>query len=260
MITNREKKLRGTALTLYKETLSKQGLSQIQKDILIGTLLGDASMQAMKGNQEFNVKFEQVTRQIDYINHLYEHFHDWVGTPPQVRNIKGGNAADRQSIWFKTYKHPSFAFYKNIFYKVDEQGKQYKVVPKLIHRWLTPRALAYWFMDDGSVKRNKEKKIENVVFNTQGFSYPDQILLAKALGNNFQLEVNLWKDKTSWKLAVLATSRNRFLEIISPYILPSFEYKIATQTQTSLLSCNSSGGFTCDVDLSHPGAEEGPKG
>ena len=98
MITNQEKKLRGTALTLYKETLSKQGLSQIQKDILIGTLLGDASMQAMKGNQESHVKFEQVIRQIDYINHLYEHFHDWVGTPPQIRNIKGGNAADRQSI------------------------------------------------------------------------------------------------------------------------------------------------------------------
>jgi len=63
-------------LFLYKETLSKLGLTQTQKDILVGTLLGDASMQAMKGDQQSNVKFEQVIRQQDYINHLYEHFVD----------------------------------------------------------------------------------------------------------------------------------------------------------------------------------------
>jgi hypothetical protein len=68
-----EKKfLRGHALNLYKEALKKKGLTQIQKDILIGTLLGDASMQAMKGNEQSNVKFEQQIKQADYINHLYE--------------------------------------------------------------------------------------------------------------------------------------------------------------------------------------------
>jgi hypothetical protein len=70
------KNLKGNDLVLYKETLSKLGLTQIQKDILVGTLLGDASMQAMKGDQQSNVKFEQVIRQQDYINHLYEHFVD----------------------------------------------------------------------------------------------------------------------------------------------------------------------------------------
>jgi hypothetical protein len=70
-----KKDLRGQQLVVYKDSLQKQGLSSIQKDILIGTLLGDASMQAMKGNQESNVKFEQKLSQIDYINHLYEVFH-----------------------------------------------------------------------------------------------------------------------------------------------------------------------------------------
>ena len=129
-----KRNLKGSALTLYKQGLSKKGLSKIQKEILIGTLLGDASMQAMKGNQQSNVKFEQKIGQLDYINHLYEIFKDWVGTPPTIRNIKGGGAKDRQSVWFRTYRHPSFTFYKNIFYKKDNQGKQYKVVPKLIRR------------------------------------------------------------------------------------------------------------------------------
>ena len=76
MISYQAKTFKGKELVLYKETLSKQGFNQIQKDILIGTLLGDASMQAMKGNQQSNVKFEQVIRQQAYINHLYEHFVD----------------------------------------------------------------------------------------------------------------------------------------------------------------------------------------
>jgi hypothetical protein len=38
----------------YKKNLAP--FSQEQKDILIGTLLGDASMQAMPSNQEHNIK------------------------------------------------------------------------------------------------------------------------------------------------------------------------------------------------------------
>lgn len=222
MISYQAKNLKGKELTFYKDNLSKQGLSQIQKDILIGTLLGDASMQAMTGNQLSNIKFEQVSRQEAYVNHLYEHFADWVGTPPQIRHIKGGGAADRQSIWFRTYKHSSFTFYKNIFYKVDSQGKQYKIVPTLIHRWLTPRALAYWFMDDGTANRNKDGQIESFFLSTQGFSYADQKILTKALGYNFGLAVNVHKDKEHYRLSILSQSKDTFLDLIKPFLLPCF--------------------------------------
>jgi len=76
MITPIKRNLRGTALAQYKQTLSQQGFNDLQKDILIGTLLGDASMQAMKGNQESNIKFEQTLSRVDYIQHLYEQFSD----------------------------------------------------------------------------------------------------------------------------------------------------------------------------------------
>jgi hypothetical protein len=132
--------LMGHALDRYKEGLV---LTDIQKDILVGTLLGDASMQAMKDNEQSNVKFEQKIGQKDYVNHLFEQFHEWVGTPPSVRDIKGGGATDRQSIWFRTYRHPAFTEYKKLFYRVDDSGKQYKIVPENISELLTPRALAY---------------------------------------------------------------------------------------------------------------------
>ena len=75
MITNlTQRDLRGKALILYKESLPC--FTQVQHDILIGTLLGDASMQAMKGAQESNIKFEQSIAQLDYIDHLYSIFRD----------------------------------------------------------------------------------------------------------------------------------------------------------------------------------------
>jgi len=85
--------LRGHALIRYKESLR---LTDVQRDIIVGTLLGDASMQAMKGNQQSNLKFEQRSIEaVDYINHLHETFEDWVGTPPKIRCIRGGGAKDR---------------------------------------------------------------------------------------------------------------------------------------------------------------------
>ena len=77
------------------------------------------------------MKFEQKLEV--YIAHLYEIFKDWVGTPPRIRNISGGGAKNRQSFWFRTYRHDAFTLYKKEFYKTDlSRLTQYKVVPKLI--------------------------------------------------------------------------------------------------------------------------------
>ena len=40
---------------------------------------------------------------------------DFVVTPPRVYNIRGGGARDRQCIRFKTYSHPEFKLYYDLF-------------------------------------------------------------------------------------------------------------------------------------------------
>ena len=166
--------LRGNRLIAYKKTLK---LTSIQKEVIIGTLLGDSTIPKQKAG--YNLKFEQTIRQEDYIWHLYEVFEPFVGTPPKVRNIKGGNAKDRQSIWFRTYRHDVFKFYYDFFYPIDTQdlSRRKKKVPKMIHKVLTPRVLAYWFMDDGTYNQ----KSKAFFFNTQGFCYSDICILSKAL-------------------------------------------------------------------------------
>lgn len=209
-IKNKKIILKGKDLVNYKKTLK---LTDIQREIIIGTLLGDSSISKQK-TKSYNIKFEQSIKNKEYIYHLYFIFKDWVGTEPKIRNIKGGNAFDRQSIWFRTYRHKNLNYYYNEFYFENK-----KRIPKLIHRYLTPRVLAYWFMDDGT----KTKK--SYVFNTQCFCLRDQNLLLNAL-TILKLNCSLHKDKDFLKIYIKVVSKRDFTLLIKPFILPCFFYKL----------------------------------
>lgn len=225
--------LKGKNLIEYKLQLQKKGFSQEQKDILVGTLLGDASMEFTKDHQNSNIKWEQNISNKAYINHIYEKFYEWVGIPPEIRDIKGGNALNRQSIWFKTYKHSSLNFFKHQFYKnkpigLGENGtKQYKVVPKLIHNWLTPRALAYWYMDDGSFN-NKGRDYH---LHTQGFNLEHVEILCQTLNKNYNIKCNLHKDRGKYKLYILKQSNEIFKQTVRERTHPCFLYKIHSHSK-----------------------------
>jgi len=75
-------------------------------------------------------------------------------------------------------------------------------------------------MDDGSLHKY------NCVLNVQGFSYANQELLIKTLKTKFNLNCSLHKDKNSYKLCILSSSKSSFFNIIKPYILESFFYKM----------------------------------
>ena len=72
----KKKKRLGKALREYKQTIT---LSQIQKDVLVGTLLGDASMPLHSGKPKLYVEFKQTIGRANYIHHLYDLFQDPVG-------------------------------------------------------------------------------------------------------------------------------------------------------------------------------------
>ncbi len=223
-VNYKAKNLRGIKLIEYKKTLK---LNTIQKEILVGTLLGDATIAKTK-RIALNVKFEQKLANREYVNHLYEIFEPYVGTPPKIRNITGGGAKDRQSIWFRTYRHIDFKFYYDLFYIKSSTDLRKKRVPKLIHKFLTPRALAYWFMDDGSYYYNKSKTNQQKVyyFNTQSFSYEDIKILKKALKFNFNFDTNIYRDRTYYLLYIQPQSKDDFIHLIKSFIIETFDYKL----------------------------------
>lgn len=189
--------------------------SDIQKEILIGTLLGDAHLESRTQGRTYRAKFEQPSSKKEYIEHLYKVFQPW--TSSSLRS-------NSENICFQTITHSSLRFYGQKFYN----GK-HKIVPKAIDKWLTPTAFAYWYMDDGSIK-SKESKV--VILNTQSFTLGEVELLCNALEKNFQFAASPRKQKEGYQIYISGNSYERFLEVIAPLIHDSMRYKIPSARKT----------------------------
>lgn len=198
----------------YKKQLK---LTKRQRQIIIGKLLGDGHIETQNKGRTYRLKIEHSVIQKEYVDWLFNEFKDWVRTKPQIKEQK---IKDRtyQKYWFNTLSHGAFRFYAHQFYQRNK-----KVVPKLIHRWLTPLSLAVWFMDDGSIKSKYHKAR---IINTQGFNKREVQALIKTLKESFGLECKLRKQKEGYQIMILSESADKFARLIRNFIHPSMNYKI----------------------------------
>lgn len=197
----------------YKQGL-KLGL--IQREILVGTLLGDGHLNTHNG-RDYNLMIQHGLSQKEYVQWKYIQFKDWVRTPPKIKNqVVRGKLYHK--VWFNTLSHSALRFYGQQFY---HNGK--KVVPRLIHKWLTPLALAVWFMDDGSIKSKFHRAL---ILNTQCYSEHDLKTLQHTLLTKFGVKTKLRNQKEGKQIYLLAETVATFVEIIRPYIIPEMMYKL----------------------------------
>jgi len=128
-------------------------LTSIQKEILVGSLLGDGTLrkQGTRTNALFEVNHSFQFR--EYVDWKWQHFEQLVKTPPKSRHGNGKRIAYR----FTTQSLPLFTEYYYEYYS----GGRKVISPSLI---LTDLILSIWFMDDGSKSRN------TFYLNTQQFS------------------------------------------------------------------------------------------
>lgn len=180
-------------------------------------MLGDGCLETQNKGRTFCLKIEQSLAHRAYVDHLYHLFHEWVLSEPKVKQKVSKNRPS-QNIAFQTVSHEAFRFFAHQFYK---DGK--KQVPKLIHRWLTPRAIAYWFMDDGSTK-SKESK--GVIFNTQCFTRKEVEQLISCLQNQYALQASLRNQKEGFQIYISGKSYEVFAELTTPYLVEEMKHKL----------------------------------
>ncbi len=207
----------------YKKNLK---FTREQRETLVGLLLGDGCLETQTEGRTFRLKIEQCARHREYVRHLYELFRPWVLTEPRERIKTASNGSKTASWGFSTVSHGAFRFYGQQFYAA---GK--KRAPKLIHRWLTARGLAYWYMDDGSMKSNQSK---GVIFNTQGFERLDVERLTEVLPTRFELQASIRRQSDGDQIYVSGHSYERFVELVDPYLIDGMRYKVPPARRTQL--------------------------
>lgn len=183
-------------------------LTQFQRSLIIGTLLGDGYVRIVPGRKDAFLEVNHSYSQREYVDWKYEMLKNVVRGLPKLRKGNGNRFAYR----FYTRALPEITELYHNFYQSGT-----KIVPLLKLDSIT---LAIWYMDDGSRCRPSD-----VYLNTQQFSIADQEKILKMLGE-IGLKASLNRDKTYWRVRFKKSSIPLLIEKIQPYMVPSMYYKI----------------------------------
>ena len=199
---------------------AKRKITSLQREVLVGILLDDASLQTESNGKRYRLRISQSEQHKDYLFHLYDIFKSLTTSPPlQYEFMDARNPGKRYYRWtFATTQQACFRFYGQQFY-----NGQAKKVPKLIHKWLKPRSIAYWYMDDGAQKW-KGKSLA-VRFCTDNFTAKDVQLLAQILIQDYNLKASLEKKERRNRIYISSYSYETLKNLIFSYFIESMLYK-----------------------------------
>lgn len=184
-------------------------LTQEQKEIIFGALLGDMSMQLVNKAINPRGKIEHGIKQLSYIEYkhkLLENLSSNISIKDRFDNrFKNPNY---KICYFSLNANPSLLeFYKKFYYN------NRKIVPEDLSL-LTPLAIAIWFMDDGC---------KNGIIATNSFSKNDVERIKNYLMLNYLIETTI---NSRNELRIRKNSFNKFKNLILPYICESMKYKV----------------------------------
>jgi len=198
-------------------------LTKEEKDILVGSLLGDGCLRIM-GRCKFPAfSISHGEDQKDYLFWKYEKLKRWISTPPwREERIYHRDRTRKTASWrFQTLSRSVFSELFSIFYKGGR-----KIIPENIELLISsPLSLAVWLMDDGN--RNHDA----VFLNTQSFSFGEQQKLSQALHDVYGFRVTINSHSKSkgielYRIRIDTESTRKLKGVIREYLLPYFYYKI----------------------------------
>ncbi len=165
-------------------------LTQVEKSIIIGSLLGDGYLRIVPGRKNAFLEINHSISQKEYV--------DWKFR--KLRNI------------VKSPQHPELTELYLRFY-----SNKVKIIPDLE---LNPLIIAVWFMDDGS------KSYKTYYLNTQSFDYLSQKRFVQILKKQYDINSSLNRDKQYYRIRIKQDSAKRFKKLIYNHIISSMKYKL----------------------------------
>ena len=187
-------------------------LSSQQRDVLVGTLLGDGCLAKHGHYHRLHIKHRLAQRELAEFK--YNVFRDFITMSPHVF---GQRLGDREypCVQFATRTHPVFTEWHSRFYT-----GRVKAVPRDNISLLTPLSVAVWVMDDGGAD------YAGMTLQTHSFSLEGVRLLRTALDEMFGLKTGERSNKGKTVIYVPAAGMSRLRELVDPLVLPSLRYKL----------------------------------
>ena len=210
-------------------------------------VLGDSCMYQRTNARGSVMQLTQGEKNYHYLLFVWNALHDKGLTTDKVPDLKERttNYGLYKYAKFQTYTLPALNWINYSFY-VSHSCMEYsfktgtftfktsKIVPPFISDYLSPLALAVWFMDDGYQAGN------TFGISTQSYSLSDVNLLCKVLYDKYGIVAHSQRQRdkkqlmldgslchvTQYIIYINTMSASRFSDIIKPYIVPSMLYKL----------------------------------
>ncbi len=195
----------------------------LKDEIINGLMLSDAYISNPKINEgNARIEITQTPKRIEFLNYLAEYFFD-IGLGSNLRRIIHWNKQKQKhyvTMHLSTSKNPTITKLRNYWYP-----NKNKIVPKDFK--LTHKSLAYWFMGDGHSSWHNEGKSIDLQLATYSFESESMNVLKNQL-KRFNLKFNIIQRSKGYLMFRTADQKNneRFMNLVEPYILPCFQYKI----------------------------------
>lgn len=187
------------------------------KQLIIGSLLGDGSfIKASSSSSSYCMSIAHKTEQYNYLEYKFSILNNY----GLVNNICARTYNDYRFInpsyteyRVKTRNNPLFTYIRNNAYADNKKFINLDIIEDM-----DALGLAIWYMDDGYVTKS------SCAFSTCSFVTSSQQRLADFLLGRFGLHFTVGNNANS--LYLISTDFNKFKEIVSPYIIPSMQYKL----------------------------------
>lgn len=203
------------------EMRKKVQLTRFQKELVWGTMLGDGHI--AKHGRLARLMISHCKKQNELSKWLHEQL-----TPI---SLELRNRIDPRTGFeyteFNTITHIEFNVLRDVFYR-----NSVKIVPNEIEMWLTPPALAVWIMDDGSLNKGVNLRLQ-----TDSFTLKENMRLLQAIKINFNVNGNVREYTRNKKKYYFLSFNKRNTQIISDivrdFVIPSMQYKIMNRSSTT---------------------------
>lgn len=199
------------------EEAKNTNLTNIQKEIIFGSLLGDMGCYKRKGYINWTLGVTHSIKQKEYFLWKFDKL------KPLFNKYRTYNRNNTSEISMDSITHKELSIFGENFYK-DKK----KVVPKNMEDLFTPLSLATWIMDDGTLNIINSGGYE---IASCSFTKDDNYYLIDILKSKFNIlaklrEYTLNKNSKKYHLIKLSMEESRKLsDIIKPFVVTSMQYK-----------------------------------
>ncbi len=203
-------------------------------EIIIGSLLGDGSMEISKEDLDFSsyrFAFSLEKPNGEFLLWLHAEISKLGYCKPNIPQImcrKGVDGSLRYIFRFRTYSYSSFSWIYESFYTTNTDintGKttRRKIIPTFLSDYLTPKAIAIWIMDDGTYIKDRGLR-----FCTNSFTLNEVKFLGSILDSKYNLSFTIHKTGVVNQYGLYLPKKNLepLIKIVKPYIHPTMLYKL----------------------------------